>query len=372
MKMSALSVLLLLFCGPAWAAPAGGSEFKSFRTREIDFYGQTRYYQAQGNFTKGGNSYDSLTSGYGYEIFNFDVGARAVLHSKWAAFAQATMANATSKSPTNTRTNSNLSEAQAGLDFLLNEGTITLIPEFSISFPFEDNSVTKDVVALSDGVMTVNGRAIALMRTRVINLGAYLGYTYREKGLSSLLPYGILGEFPLGSFTLGADLRGYASLSSDSTSDTEITRDFYQCRTNGCAKRYYAMNPSLLESSAYFKWAVSRTWDVSAGFTMAITGQSTATGYGAFANIGYRWGLPAAPTPMEDSETLPAGRARVVNPGFQEETNDGVDQNLFKAPTPPPSPDAQRKKRQRQIQDDLNKTEMQIELKSNRKKRSRP
>ncbi|MFN7728296.1 MAG: hypothetical protein ACK5P7_03995 [Bdellovibrio sp.] len=371
MKKSALSALLLLFCSPLMAFTPGGSEFKTYTVRNIDLYGQTRYYVAQGNFTKSGNSYDSLPSGYAYEIFNFDVGARSVIFSKWAAFGRMTMGAAQSKSPSDTRTNSALSEAQVGLDFLMSEGSLSLIPELSFTFPFEANDVNKDTVAISDGAMAINGRLIALVKTRMMHLGAYGGYTHRDKGLSSLFPYGILGEFDFGSFHLGADLRGYTSVGYDSGSDSELRRDLYQCRSNGCAKRYYAVNPGLIESSVYFKWRASREWDLSGGITMAITGQNTSTGYGAFANIGYHWGLGPVSNDNEMT-TLPAARSRVTGPNFQEETNDGVDQNLFTAPPPPPSPDAQRKKRQKQIQDELNKTEMQIDLKSNKKKRVRP
>ena len=63
---------------------------------------------------------------------------------------------------------------------------------------------------------------------------------------------------------------------------------------------------------------------------------------------------------------------------FKEETNDGVDQNLFVAPPPPkpkpkpkprpkptPDPAVERKK----LQKELDQTEMSIELRSNKKKR---
>ena len=112
---------------------------------------------------------------------------------------------------------------------------------------------------------------------------------------------------------------------------------------------------------------MTRDLEMSVGLGAAITGQSTSTGYSANVGLLYHWGLnEPAPLPLAPRQK------RVTTPTFREEVNDGVDQTLFAPPAPPiqqQDPDAQRKKTQKKMQEDLNKTEMQIELKSNKKKR---
>jgi hypothetical protein len=372
MKKSVISTLMLLGALTVHAQMPAGNEFKNYQSRTIDLFLQSRFYKATGNFTKSGNSYDSLPSGYDYENYLFDFGARSTIFSKWAIFASATVGAAQSQDPTTTRTNSAFSEGTLGADFLLSEGSIAIVPELSVTFPFTKNDVNTDTVAVGEGVMSTTARLIAAMRTGSLRLGAFAGFTYRDDGLSSLLPYGALAEYQWASTAFGADIRGYSTLGYDKDSDNETPRNNYICRANGCAKRYAAVNPSLIESNLWLRLNLSRSWDLYGGAGFALTGQNTSTGYSANAGVIYRWDLGPA------RSSGPASRQRVVEPGFHEEVDDGVDQDLFTpppspppprpAPTPRADPDAQRNRIRKKMQEDLDKTEMQIELKSTKKK----
>mgnify|MGYP001271703175 CR=1 FL=1 len=391
MKKSVISLVVFLVSPSLWAA-APGAELKTYVPRQVDLQTQARYYQSQGNFAKSGNSYDPLPSGHSFEHFNFDFGARSLIFSKWAGFAELNLASVQTKTPTLTRSNSGLSEATVGVDLLMSEGPVSLIPEASLVLPLTSVDTGGDTAALGDGVTAVGGRMIALMKQGTSRFAGFGGLSYRGKGLSSLLSYGVVGEFNSGSVGFGAELRGTYSVTQDN--DNEVIRDAYQCRVNGCAKRYFAMNPSILESNVYLKWAINREWVMNAGGGFGITGQNTSNGFTALAGLTYHWGR--GPERSTQAPLAPSRGGRVGDPNFQEEIDDGVDQSLFEPPPPVrpapivpkrsqperlrpaapprpqrPAPNSQRRKRQ-QIQNELDKTEMQIELKSINKKRVRP
>lgn len=364
MKKSVISILMLLWSSSLLAERPPGSEFKSYPLRTVEFHMQSRYYKADGNFTKSGNSYDDLPSGYSYENYLFDFGARSQFFSKWAVFGDLTVGAATSQDPVTTRSNSALSEATLGTDFLLSSGSISVIPEMSVTFPLAENDYAGDTVAVGEGVLSANARMILLVDFASSRMGLHGGFNYRDKGLAPLFGYGVLGEFDFDRFSLGLDLRGYTSVGYDEESDNEIRRTNYFCRANGCAKRYGAINPGLLETNVWGRYSFRSPWSIYGGLGFAITGQNTSTGYGAVFGFLYTWQRsnerPATFTP----------RRRVYDPNFKEEVDDGVDQRLFQHPPLPPAekPDAQRNRDHHQLQDELDKTEMQIEMKSNKRK----
>ena len=231
LMLRSLVVLLLgilTFQARAQMPPA--SELKTYSPRDVDLSFQTRYYQAIGNFTKSGNSYDSLPSGAGYQNYQFDVAMRTLIFSRWAAFASTTFGYGQSDAAGVTRTNSAVSEATVGSDFLLSEGQISLIPEMFLTVPITKNSYSSDTVAVGEGAMAAEAKMIALMKFQTFEMAAFGGFLYRDLGLASLFPYGVLGEFNFGSVRWGAELRGYTSVGYDKTSDNETTRKIYFCR----------------------------------------------------------------------------------------------------------------------------------------------
>ena len=400
MKKSVLSVLFLFWSYSAFAQMPPGSEFKTYFPNTYDFSGQARYYTAQGNYTNSGNSYDSLPSGGSYQSWLFDFGARTTVGPGWGVFGSATFADATAKNSTTTHTNGALSEGTFGTDFLLSQGTMTLIPELSMTVPFTKNDWNGDTTAIGDGAFAGSGRLIALIKLSSLNLGFFAGLTYRDQGLASLLPYGALVDFNTGRWDIGGDLRGYSSLGSDSASD-EIVRNAYFCRTTGCAKVYDSYNSSLIQADLWLRMRTKSNWDYYVQVADTLTGKNTATGYTVTAGVTLHWNAPKAVAPPSDDiepvttrverpprqqkaqqpqrpsrgiqrPTRAQQQKRVTQPSFQEEVDDGVDQSLFepeKLPPPPPVDAAtQRKKAQQQMQDELNKTEMQIESKSNKNK----
>lgn len=386
MGKSVFSILAAFWCLTAHAQSLGvGSEFKNY-SNQLDLLFQTRYYKATGNFKSSGSSYDDLPSGYSFQNLSFDLEGRMPLSPKWAIFANGSLGYAEAKNPSTTHTNSALSQAVLGTDFVLTDGQLMLIPELSATIPFSKVNTGSDVTPVSDGALAGNGRLIALIKSNSFRFGGFAGASARDQGLSTLFLYGALAELDFGRWDLGADLRGYSTIGNDKDNDNNSTRTAYFCLAEGCAKRYNAINPALLESNVWTRIQLNPSWDLNGGFGFAITGQNTTTGYSAVAGIVYHMGKatnPSAPaaTPDTPAPQNPRPGQRPPAPSFQEETNDGVDQNLFgptSAPSkrtvapPPPkpkvNPDAQRKKLRKKMQDDLNKTEMQIELKSSKKK----
>ena len=127
----------------------------------------------------------------------------------------------------------------------------------------------------------------------------------------------------------------------------------------------YGAGPrSILEANAWVRGQMTDTLTMKLGGGASITGASTSAGWNVVAALTYFF-EPAnrpgfRPSSARDEETSK----------FREETQDGVNQELFEAPRPPPpplppSPEEQRKK----LQKELDKTEMQIELKKAKPKR---
>lgn len=356
-------------------------QIKDYDLQRVDLLTAARFYQANGNLTASGNSYDALPSGYAYQIWQFDFGARGALTSGSALFANTTLSSSQSKAPSDTRKNTNISDLQIGTDFLFyQKQNFALAAEISLNFATEENDFNSDVVAVSDGVSSLYARAIAQNRGPSFTWSGYTGVHYKDRGLATLLLYGGLAQFNFKSSHLGFELNGYSTLISD-TDSSESARNSYQCRANGCAKKFAAYNPSILEGTGYWKWKMNQDLQLKLSLGSTITGSNAAYGYQAGIMLSYS--IPSSSSDTDYTRSTPVvtepqlkpsnknpDRRRVVEPKFQEETDDGVDQSLFEPPPPPkPRPAQPRVSPQEQIQNALDKTEMQIELKSSKKKK---
>src|SRR4051794_22106693 len=72
---------------------------RTYLQRSWQFDLQTTYYQATANYSKSGGQYDSLPSGYGYQLLDFDMGARWIPMANWGVYSSTRVSNAESKDP---------------------------------------------------------------------------------------------------------------------------------------------------------------------------------------------------------------------------------------------------------------------------------
>ncbi|KYG67101.1 hypothetical protein AZI86_08805 [Bdellovibrio bacteriovorus] len=367
-----LIFLAVLVCGPAWAL----DNFKEFKRDHLDAEAATNFFYSEANYPQDGGSITNLPNGNHYQLLDVTLGTRYVPKRSWSVFGWANIGNAESKDSLATRSNSSLSEAAIGADFLMYSEAFQLIPEFTFVMPFEKINPSSDNVPNSEGVMEFRSRLIAQMNLGTSRPYGWLGFTYRAEGRSFLMPWGVGLQFKLSSLVLGAELFGYQSVSDDT--DSSALRTAYINSVNAGSLKFYGKNPSLMDSQVYGTWNINRKWSLQANGGVTLTGSNSAAGYHVGGFLRYSFDFTEGYlrddgyTPMDSD--VPGGRSQMYDRSdsmtsekvrdFREETEDGVDQNLFK-----PKPTPKKRINDKQLQQQLDQTEFQVELRSNKKKK---
>lgn len=327
------------------------SEMRKFNANELQLKWSNNYFLTSANYTKNGGVYESLPSGYSYKLFYTDLGARYTLNSFWALRADTQVAFAESKDPTQTRTNSQLNKITLGTDFLMVDRAVKLIPDFQFVYPL--GAQDQSSVQTHEGAIEATGRLLTLYTLSNFNNHAFAGFTFRNGSRSSLLIYGLGSELIFSTWSLGAEIKGFSTAIEDQTNGEKERTAFV---VNSKSAKFNTVNPTLLESNFWYKNQFDKfALELGAGFTM--NGSNTAAGTQVFLNFLY--------------DFKPAKKKQA--PQFIEDTQDGVDQILFQ-PEPsqeeaePRQPEKPKKTKKTSLQDELNKTEMQIELKKKKGK----
>lgn len=384
-----LGTTLLLCSRPASAQlPLYDEAGRSYPLGRWQFDVQTTYYNATANYARSGGEYTELANGNSYHLLDFDFGARWIPKSRWAFYVSSRVSNAESKNPRDTRQDSSLTQAVIGTDFLIySSKRLDLYPDFSATIPFQRVDPSGDTVLNSEGAMEFTGKAIARMNWGIFDPFAFVGFTYRDEDRASLMPYGLGAELQFSSCRLGGELRGYQTVVKDKYSSNPAQRENIAFR-NGTALRYYSVDPSLLETNFWLRGNLSNSWAMKLGGGTSITGSSTSAGWTVFAGLTFSpvfKSAPAAPIVAPYKER----QADEDVQHFQEETTDGVDQNLFYKPLPPPPPTQPKvleapeevitvpqtpqqptpQQQKKKLQKALDRAEFQIELKTTKKKK---
>lgn len=325
----ALVFALLLAGASAFAAPSLRETPVRFRRGEWDFSAGTSYFGATGNYTSDGNV--GFPSGNSYRLIDVDLSTRYTLSSSWAVFGGVTIGNAESKGLDATRSNSGLSDSIIGVQTTFLLGSVEMIPEFSQVFPFEKVTATQDDVMISEGVTQSQFLLRFQSVLESVTLFGHIGTNFRGGGRSNLMPWSLGGEFnSAGRFHFGGRLFGFQSISDDSdigSTAREADRATTSLRVNGGALAFYGLNPQLVDSELYVVYRLTR--DISLGIDGGgtLTGKNAAQGFHLGAALTYRF------------QTQPAQTRRRGTPGlsidptvdkFQEDTEDGIDQKLFR------------------------------------------
>ena len=371
-KFSQFIVFFAFFIGvfassPVWA----WNELRNYKLGQWDFEVNAKYFTATSNYSRAGNQFQSLASGYSYTLYDFNLGGRWTPTTRWGIYSFAQVSSSQSRDLLLTRNNSGLNQIVAGADYLLFKAWANFISDVSVSFPFHRIDTGSNDVLISEGDIELTARMILQTKISIFDAFGFLGFTYRDEGRSSLLPYGTGAELDFHSWFLGADVCGYQTVLNDQYSGSPDTRELFATAKDGSTLRFYSVNPSILESNFWWRWSPGQSFSFQLGGGMTLTGTSTAGGWNIASALNYRFQTQQNPysTPVERRKETELNR-------FHEETNDGVDQQLFQAPSPPPTPPVKKpgltpEQRHQQIQKDLDKTEMKIELKP-RKKKVRP
>lgn len=376
MKLSGIFAILLCCFSFSSLARASTTIFdessRDYHRNRFNFEANYRYFKADANYTQAGGEYISLPSGYSYQVSDFDFGIRWTTGLTWGFYTSARASQAESKDNLITRSGSDISQVVVGVDMLMvSNSRFDFIPDLSLVFPLQRVSKTADKVLTGEGAMELTARGIMRLKLGSFVPFASVGLTYRDEGRSTLLPYNLGAELKFSSFSIGGDIGGYQTILKDQYTSNSLERHVVSTK-NGGSLKYYAVDPSLVETSAWLRWNAG-SWGLRAGAATTVTGANTAAGLTFFGGLHFsldgdgsraRRSTPVAPvdSPVSTDDEVQK---------FEEITNDGVDQNLFRKPKPPPKPKPKLDPAQQRLkmQQELDRTEFQIELKKTPKKK---
>jgi hypothetical protein len=367
-SVSLFCLLNLLLAFPALAqTPLFDEVSRSFKKNTWDFRGQTSYYSATANYSDDGNVFNTLPDGYSYNLLAMDFGFRWVPQHKWGLYTSSQVGNAESKDAINTRTNSSLTHLVIGTDYLMSSGkTFSWAPDFSLVIPFSRVDATADEVLNHEGAVEATARMMMTARYGHLMPFGSLGLTFRDEDRSSLIPYSLGSEFNFSKVSLGAELRGYQTVIKDKYTNTPSEREGVATK-NGQALKFFSVDPSLLETNLWLRSRIGNSFGFKVGGGISLTGASVSAGWNVFAALSYTLGASTRNS-QDDLEPVISEDPK----GFQEETNDGVNQELFQVkPTAPPPPKPNPADQKKKLQKELDNTEFQIELKSSKPRKKR-
>jgi hypothetical protein len=365
----------MLCSGQAFASSHRINHYKEFVENRWSFLTSGQYFKSTSNFNKNGNIAD-LPGGNSFQLIDL-TGTRGYgLSDAINLYGGLNIGNSQSKGSDATRTNSSVNNIIAGAEFLIPMDGFQLIPEVSGLADLEKLSDTQDSVMNSEVSNELTGKLNVQMALRDFLLFGYGGYNYRTGGRSQLFLWGVNGELALSKFTLGGEIFGFQSVSDDVDKGTpaEANRDAFRLRVNGGSARFYSVNPSVVDSNVYLKSKISDQFDFWLAAGLPVVGNNYANGYHAEAGLRFLIGdhvarrlhHRAVSVPVDDSARLSTDK-KVDR--FQEDTNDGVDQRIFK-PTPTAVPKAVKPApTDQELKDQMDDAETKIELRSNKKKK---
>ncbi|MBK9324115.1 MAG: hypothetical protein IPM97_14415 [Bdellovibrionaceae bacterium] len=310
---------------------ASHNDFQRFRRGTYNFELETQYFKSDANYISSGDSFQRLPTGQWYELWNFLIKARYDLSKSSTWYGHLNVGLANSSGFDANRSSSSLADATFGFAYLLYDDGIDVISDFNILFPFNKISENTDAVMNSEGVIEAGGLLRVQKQFSWYVPFGYLGGIYRQDR-STLLPWGIGSEFQWKTVILGGKIFGYQTIMDDPNKDRKNLRLIVNDRVNGGSLRFYAVNPSLVDSEIYVKFKIGKALSVSVGGGTTLTGSSAAAGFHGTANVTYTWDsqpsyyLRRSNELSTDSDMDPEKRG----PIFKEEVNDGVDQKIFK------------------------------------------
>jgi len=344
-------ICLILLCESlilSSRANAGFEDIKHYPQNVWDFELTSRYLSTNSNFTSAGGAYANFPSNYSYSLEDFNFFTRTVMPGSNVSFwGDSQVSAAQSKNPAQSLTTTGLTHIRLGSDFVLFHDAFNIIPEFY----FANSSVP----AISDGVMKLSAKLFLEFQFGSFWVEGFSGYIWQDQGRAALIPYGAVGEFRFSSWSFGGNIQGYSSASTDTNTSNNAQQLNWMSNVNGGSELFDAINPQVLEFNVWGKFNLTRNFSMFAGGGTTINGQNIANYWDIQFGLAYRWptGKFNRPRPKTEVER------------FNEETSDGVDQSLFDVRPPVPQPQNQHRSVSPQnIQKELDKTEIQIDMKS--------
>jgi hypothetical protein len=351
--------------------------YKEFKRDHLEMELSSQLFRSEANYLTSGASTTNLASGNYYQLIDTKIGGRYIPRNNWSIFASGTVGSAESKNAAISRGNSTMSDAQIGVDFILNSKFFKVIPEIVLSVPFEKVDPATDTVLNNEGVMELRSRVSIQKELGTLRAYGWLGFTYRDEGRSYLMPWGAGVQLNWGRIIFGGEIFGYESVTDDSDQNA-FARSTYTTVANAGSLKFYSYNPSLIDTQVYFTWLVSPQFSIQANGGTTLMGSNMAAGYHVGLQLKYNFDLTeiyidepsGEPIPSINTQPRATEADRDAVESFREATEDGINQDLFKDQSDQML-DAKPKVVDEGLQQKLDEAEIDVELKNQKKKRKK-
>lgn len=373
-----LYVLTLLDSTPSEAMSL--SKFRNYHQGRLELGAGLDFMTSTSNFDSGSSIRD-LSSKAGYQLIRTPLGVRYGYGETWGLSSTLMISTAQSKNIDATRNNSSIPEIHLGADALLYRGFVDWTGELQLIFPLETIKSTQDTAFNSEGVTQLLGWVGFDQRKSNFIWYGQGGFNYRMEGRSSLLMYEAGAGLRWNRNSFGAELGGFQSVMDDGDKGSEAKRNAVIQRVNGGSFRFYSVNPSVMEFRLWSEHEISSRFKLDLNVAYPFSGSNYANGmtFGAVVSMAFdlmetQKSIRRLSVPVNEAARI--GTDKKVE-DFHEVIEDGVDQEIFQPPPPPPQPKPSGlRSRPHSLQptrDDvknqLDDTEMTIQLKSIKKKK---
>ena len=310
----------------AWAVRAYEPPPPGWVADTYRFSGHLEYFTSKANYERDRGGYQRLIGDSNVTYMDTKLRARYAISNKVSLFAGMGFANAKVIDPSKEKTNSQLTDLNAGVSYSFTTKWMRLVPEAQFGFPLDPSSLSQDKPMTSDGVYYGKIGVFAFKPMKYLRLQGYAGFLW-PSSLSKRFLYEITGEVPLGSmFLVGGGMDGHETWLGDD--ETETARRAAALRANAGSFRYFSYNPSLTELRAWAGVILDRSFIVRAGFAKTINGLRSAEGQSFLISAVFGTTAPTS----SDFARQPKRRDVIINDSeaknFEADV-EKVDQGLF-------------------------------------------
>lgn len=334
--VSLLMLLTLFSTAQSWAF---FDPYQVYRPQRFDLAVDTQFYKTTANFDSGGQKTD-LAFENSFQIIDVTPQLRWGMFRDLGVRIGGNIGSAESVDPIDTRSNSTFNRVDVGADYqLLNFESFQTIVDFEYSHPMEKIETTTDSSLNNNGASEIKPTLIMRMDAGSFYPYAYVGGNIRSEGLSTLLTYGVGGEFRFSELGLGAVVEGFSSVKDDEFTNSASRRDLITTRVNGGSKKFYSINPNSLAAEVFLNFAMTEWVKFKAYGGTDVTGSNTSQGFFVGGALNFALDYGNGGDDLEEQRVIRRSQRakkvkKPVDKGFRESTEDGVDQNYFKSVDP--------------------------------------
>ena len=312
--------------------------FKSFSSGRFDLLFETNYLKTNSNFSKDGEKI-GLPVNSTLQLINLKTQARYLFLNNLGFYSGLNFNNIESYNGTNTRANSVLTHFILGSDYqIVQTDKWSLYADVSYYLTNVAVNLNQDDSLPSDGANELKALLVGTMSLESLRSFAKAGVNQRSDGLSTLVLYGAGIEYFIGYYSaLGFAISGASTVKDDLNTDTPLVRDALTDRVNAGSRIFYSINPNVLDAEISYAYSIENGFTLKLKAGATVNGSNTAeTGHmgllalWSFGSRGVSKSQHRKPKKTTDTSIAISDE----DPGFKIDTDDGVNQELFKQVEP--------------------------------------